>query len=132
MADDNTVCTYSGLVEERYYGEAWDIIFHLFVGSHDEPLADLIEDDMTERGRFASVRYWVTDEPRTREELDDGMIRTLEGDLDAKFHVHYSEIIGYLWTDEELTVGGHDLLEELRSFKGKYLYLEIAYATIKS
>src|SRR5437868_3327415 len=43
-------------------------------------------------------------------------------------HSHYSEITGYLWTDENLMVGGHDLLDELRSHKGSFVHLEIAYS----
>jgi hypothetical protein len=30
-----------------------------------------------------------------------------------------------LWTDEDLNVGGHDLLEEIRSYLGKFIYLEV-------
>lgn len=37
----------------------------------------------------------------------------------------YSEITGCLWTDEELKVGGHDLLAELDSYNGKYLVMEV-------
>jgi hypothetical protein len=39
----------------------------------------------------------------------------------------YSEITGYLWTEESLMIGGHDLLEIFRSHVGHYLVLEITY-----
>ena len=39
----------------------------------------------------------------------------------------YSEITGYLWTDEVVKIGGHDLLKEFETHLGKYLYMEIEY-----
>jgi hypothetical protein len=36
----------------------------------------------------------------------------------------YSETTGYLWTDEKLQVGGHDLIEELSGSAGKFLIFE--------
>ena len=49
------------------------------------------------------------------------------GGIEADFNPRYSEITGYLWTDEELNVGGHDLMAELKSNVGKWLILEIVY-----
>lgn len=120
-----TLCTYVGMLIEHDVGESTDVLCLQPDQGYDDPIADLIEGDMKAYGRVASVRYWITDGPEPRESLSDVVARKLEGDLDAKFWVHYSEITGYLWTDEELNVGGHDLLEELRAFKGKRVYLEI-------
>jgi hypothetical protein len=50
------------------------------------------------------------------------------GEGDATFGARYSEDTGYLWTDEELNVGGHDLLGELESHEGRYCLLEIRYS----
>ena len=47
------------------------------------------------------------------------------GLLESEFWEQYSEITGYLGTDETLNVGGHDLLEELRSNIDNYIILEI-------
>ena len=46
-------------------------------------------------------------------------------DAHARFGACYSEYTGYLWTDEEVLIGGHDLIEELRGCEGKWLLLEI-------
>ncbi|MNJ80064.1 hypothetical protein D3C77_783070 [compost metagenome] len=47
------------------------------------------------------------------------------GFCDVGYGARYSELTGYLWTDEYLKVGGHDIIEELRSYVGKWLILEI-------
>jgi hypothetical protein len=39
-----------------------------------------------------------------------------------------SEYTGYLWTDEDLMVGGHDLLAELKSHLGKFCHLYVHYS----
>jgi hypothetical protein len=72
-----------------------------------------------------SVRYWITDEKVTRKEAQEAFLKTLLGAADVEWWARYSEITGYLWTDEELKIGGHDLLEELKSHLGKWLILEI-------
>lgn len=66
-----------------------------------------------------SIRYWISDKICTREEAEEAFVRTCMGDATVDFRVHCSDLTGYLWTDEELNVGGHDLLKELRSFAGK-------------
>lgn len=94
-----------------------------------EPLAETIGDDLERHGRYASVRYWTADAPMGDEEIAEGAIRAmLGGEADAQYSPRYSDVTGYLWTDEDITVGGHDLLEELKSQAGRYCLLEIGYA----
>lgn len=81
-------------------------------------------------GKQVSIRYWIIDKEVSKEEASDAVQRTLLGDATVEFEVYYSDITGYLWTDENLMVGGHNLLEELRSFVpkkgfGNYLILEV-------
>jgi hypothetical protein len=59
------------------------------------------------------------------DEIKEVNVRALFGAIDTNFAVHYSDMTGYLWTDEDLMVGGHDLLAELTSHTGKYLVLEV-------
>jgi len=44
---------------------------------------------------------------------------------ELEFEPRYSEITGYLWTDETLKIGGHNILDVLESNEGKHIYLEI-------
>jgi hypothetical protein len=116
---------YRGILRLSSHGEGDDI---LFLGSGDEPLAEDLSDDIERHGRFLSVRYWTASAPESDKAMEEGAIRAILGEGDARFGHAYSEITGYLWTDEEINVGGHDLLEELRSQEGRYCLLEISYS----
>lgn len=89
---------------------------------HRAPLAEELEGITNKK---VTCRYWVTDREVTRDEAQDAFLKTLMGVGEARCRSHYSEITGYLWTDEDLNIGGHDLLAELKSHLGKWLILEI-------
>lgn len=90
-------------------------------------LAEEISEDIEELGQYLTVRYWVSDEFIPVEQIQEAFLNTLYGVGSAEYELHYSEITGYLWTDEELKVGGHDLLAELSSNLGKWLHMEIEF-----
>jgi hypothetical protein len=94
----------------------------------EDTLAYKIEEDILAHGRYLSVQYFVSDTEQSFDELQVAWLNRLEGIGDADYYVHWSECTGYLWTDEEINVGGHDLLAELKGYDGKYLYLEIQYS----
>lgn len=77
------------------------------------------------RGKQVSVRYWVTRQEVSKAEAQEHFIRELMGNGDARFGARYSDLTGYLWTDEELKVGGHDLINELKGHAGNWLILEV-------
>lgn len=124
MTTTDTTKVYRGRIVERDYGDALDVVF---LECDGEPLAKQIEDHLRAFGRTVSVSYFLANEPHTKEQLEDNLIRVLSGDLEAEYTDHYSEITGYLWTDEGLAVGGHNLLDKIRSGVGRYLHLEIVY-----
>ena len=111
--------TYEGLLCLHNYGEACDV---LFLSSLSDPLAGELG---WIHNKKVTVRYWVSDKPCTRDEVIEATILTVMGIGDVQFCSHYSEYTGYLWTDEELKIGGHDLLCELNNNVGKWLILEI-------
>ena len=111
---------YKGIVTERDYGENWDA---LFIGENSQPIAKIFEEDFEDKQ--VTVRYWTSDKEKTKEEIQESVLRQLFGDVQANYNDTYSEITGYLWTDEDLNIGGHDLLEEIRSYLGKFIYLEV-------
>ena len=111
---------YKGLIAESSRGENDDA---LFIGDMEEPIAYEFEEEI--QGKQVSVRYWISDTEKTKEELTENMIMTMAGAVDADYGDMYSDVTGYLWTDEELNIGGHDLLSELRSNIGKFVYMEI-------
>lgn len=111
---------YSGLLSLHSYGESEDVLFLSTLGN---PLADELADEISEK--TVTVRYWITDTETTKEEATEEFMAMLMGSAFARFQAYYSEITGYLWTDEDLTIGGHDLMDELKSSAGKWLILEI-------
>jgi hypothetical protein len=93
-----------------------------------EPLAKIIQDDMNYYGNYLSVRYYVYDGPEKDEHsLQEEFLNLLYGKGEAEYYIWYSEITGYLWTDERIKVGGHNLIKELYNNEGKMLWLEIDY-----
>ena len=95
------------------------------IGKGAEILAEKLLDLLEEHGETWSVRYFITEEQKSPDELDLALAKVATGLADIDYHMWYSEITGYLWTDEEIVVGGHDLLTELMNYTGKWLHLEI-------
>lgn len=112
--------TYRGLLSKHSWGEADDI---LFLSSMSDPLAEQLQSDIVRKQ--VTARYWITDKEATKEQAQEHFVRQLVGAADCDFGSCYSEITGYLWTDEECKIGGHDVIAELRSHVGKWLILEI-------
>lgn len=96
-------------------------------------LAKQVCEDMDELGHFLSVSYYVSNKPITNDEHIKALFCPIVSDEhdDIEFGHAYSEITGYLWTDESLVVGGHDLLREINSHTGKFIHLEIEYTKEK-
>lgn len=96
---------------------------HETVKLDDNPIAEELE---YLSGKACTVRYYISDREADEETLqEDFLINTLYGNLRSEFNARYSEITGYLWTDDELNIGGHDIRDELESYVGKFLYMII-------
>ena len=114
-----------GWIRESDYSDSADVIFIDDLGRKfpEEPLADQLA---WLSGEQVTVYYYITDKKCTLEEAQEQFLKMMyAGEAECEFHAHYSDITGYLWTDENLVIGGHDLLEEIRSHVGSYLLLEI-------
>ena len=115
--------TYTGLLAVHSYAGEEDV---LFLSSLSCPLVDELQ---WMCGKCVRVRYWITDQRVSKEEAQSAFSRRLVGQVEGVFGAKYSEITGYLWTDEELTVGGHDLVAELYTHEAKWLILEVEECT---
>jgi len=111
--------TYTGILANHSYGEYTPV---LYISSVESPLAEHLR---WIRNKQVTVSYYITDIPCTKEEAKEDFIKKLSGSVSTKFNTRYSDITGYLWTDEECKIGGHDLIEELGSYIGKFVILEI-------
>lgn len=119
---------YSGTITIRQYGEDDDALWlDPTADQYAEPLTGQIGDDIAQLGSTVTVSYWITDGPRTLEQLLENEAKKLAGAADADYHQRHSDITGYLWTDADLNIGGHDLLAELESEVGRWCYLSIRF-----
>jgi len=116
--------TYTGWLDVRDYGESDDV---LFLSGIDEPFAEELE---FMSGGKVTVSYWISDVETGVDAIKEQAISQILGAANVEFHARYSDITGYLWTDEKLNIGGHNLLDELKSSVGKYLVLEVELAYV--
>lgn len=106
---------HNGFLKIDSNGEEDDILY-----LNSEPLAEELE---YLHCKIATIKYYISDKEITLEQAEELFIKSLFGQIEADYCMRYSDITGYLWTDEELMVGGHDLLNELKTYNGKYLIL---------
>lgn len=118
-----TKITYYGFLKERPHRENDDA---LFIG--EDLLAEKIQEDIENFGKYLTVCYWISDKERSKAEINERFTALIFGESNAEYRDHYSDITGYLWTDEECNVGGHDLIEELKHNLGKYCILEVEFS----
>lgn len=95
-----------------------------------EPLAKRVYELASYGRRTVSVSYHITDGPLNADQLTELLIAklsgvSLAGDHDIEYFHRYSDLTGYLWTNEKLQIGGHDLIKELSTYLGKWCHLII-------
>ena len=110
----------NGMEDEILVIDTGDVKFDGF-------LVEVIRTDMCLYGDLLTVRYFITDEECPADKLDEELLKTLLGKGSATYSMGYSEITGYLWTNQNLRVGGHNLLNELWDRVGKWIHMEIEY-----
>lgn len=76
-------------------------------------------------GKNVTVRWWCSEKELSELDRIDIIAMMAVGQVDARFYGSYSEYTGHLWTNEDFKVGGHDMLQIMRSNIGKWCYLEV-------
>jgi hypothetical protein len=118
---------YAGKLMIGSNGHESDILF--LDNDIENPLASNIYDDIIDNGNYLSVCYYIysVDAQKDIDALEVDFFKSLYGYGEIDYEVRYSEPTGYLWTDEKIKVGGHDLLKEFKSAIGKWIWLKIEY-----
>lgn len=126
---------YRGFVELSSNGEEEDILHldkrdgvEMNTWDHKYFLAGEIQEDIDSFGSYLSVKCYVSNVEFSEEEIREQSIKHILGIGESKYGMCYSECTGYLWTDEHINVGGHDLLTQIKSYYGSFLQLEITYS----
>lgn len=92
----------------------------------------LVSEELEEwgNGKVIHLRYTVSSKPIDPETVDEKVLQTLYGVLDAEHGcIPFSEWTGFVAWDDTLRVGDHDLKNELLTFEGQYCYLELVAQT---
>ena len=114
---------YAGFIEYNSREKECGLIGHLlYLSTMKKPLTSELS---WIKNSFVTVRYWLCDKECSKEQANEDYVAQVMGKVECDFTAVYSEYTGHLWTDEELEIGGHDLLDELCENVGKYLILEV-------
>ena len=111
---------FKGFIRQSDY---CDNSFTTVIGNKNTPISMIFYENFD--GENVTARYFISETEKSIEELEENLILTSCGCLHADYSDRYSEITGYLWTDEEIMIGCHDLLSEINENIGKYIYLEL-------
>lgn len=114
-----SIYTFEGILS-RHETEEADA---LYLSGVREPVCEAIGRAVSRK--TVTVRYWSCSQPCTKKEASEEAVVSCMGKGDYAFGAVYSEMTGYLWTDEELNIGGHNLISELSSHEGRYLIVEV-------
>lgn len=74
------------------------------------------------------VNYWLSNNPCTKDEILEGFIRKLYGDISADYESNdycYSSYSSGTYYDTTLQIGGHDLITELSSEQDRFVIIEL-------
>lgn len=82
-------------------------------------------------GETGQVNYWISDKPKTKDEMVEGFLKKLYGHIEAKYDSdwHYYSTLtgGNMEYDTELKIGGHNLYNELQDKEGMFLIIELSF-----
>ncbi|WP_414470263.1 hypothetical protein [Methanobacterium sp. ACI-7] len=98
----------------------------LFLDNYENPLNKIIEEDSKKHGNYLMIKYWISDEKLSENELDEKFMDTYYN-IEKKDNTFYFEISEFLWKNEGKGCK-HDLINELNSYIGKYCRLDINYS----
>lgn len=117
--NDSTIGVLNVIKQVTFKGEV------LVDTSTGFPLSKGMADKLGWTKNYASVRLVTGDTPVDPTKVEEIIIQSYYGTALTQYSHCYSDCTGYLWTDEKFTVGGHDLMALLETFKGKYIHMEI-------
>lgn len=111
-------------IENEVYGKTFEGE-EVLINTAGFPFSKQMEETMGWREKYASIRMFTDDKPIDPTKVEEEFIINYYGGAKATYSMRYSDLTGYLWTDEGFVVGGHDILEILKSNYGKYVHMEI-------
>jgi hypothetical protein len=77
-------------------------------------LTEVIDELNEWSGSIMLFAWHITSDPLGFHQLEEHLVQTAMGVTKTQFCHSYSDLTGYLWTDEKVTVNCHDFLKEIR------------------
>ena len=119
--DDNSETIGVKVVQKarRLNGEVKETVVDSF------PFTKEMSDRYYWSDRYVSIQMLTGDTPIDIDHIDETKVVSMMGEVESEYYHRYSDLTGYLWTDEAFRCGGHDIPEILRSHEGEYIHMEI-------
>lgn len=121
--------TLSGILQFEY--DDWDRLYLIQEDGYKIDLVNKFQEAIANFGdEGVQVSYWLSDKPCTKNEIVEGWIKQFHGDVEAEYQENYFQYSS--WTDGTdyntvLTIGGHDLYNELIDKEGKFIIIEMNF-----
>lgn len=129
MSEKKTI-TLSGIILIEYSSN-WESVKLIQENGYKIDLVSRFKEAVDSFGQFGTqVNYYLSDSPCTKNEMTEGWLKKISGAIDADYttsQYHYSSWTNGTDYDTELTIGGHNLLSELRNAKGKFMIIEMNF-----
>ncbi len=130
MLIDEHVFEFSGKIESEYFLEHYKGIYLVQKSGYKLNLMTRIDELAFNYGDKVSVTYWITDTPKTAEELLEMTVLYQSGYISVEMnadHYEYSEYTAGTDYGSGLEIGGHSLLNELLNNIDRYFYMMIEF-----
>lgn len=107
------------------------ICMHSHEHGHYTVFLSNLEDPIATEFSFISrhnvdVTYWISNDNLSFSDVQEQYVLHLLGkSAQSTYMPIFSSYTGYMYTDDSLKIGGHDLVSELKSYVGKWINLEI-------
>lgn len=94
-------------------------------------IAEVLEELVSWKGTIMTFQFHVASEPLSFHALQEDWIKTVMGLTTASFTHSYSDLTGYLWTNESIKAGGHDVLKEITDMMRPIEYPNKRYIALR-
>lgn len=122
--------TLSGIIKFEY-SDSWETIKLVQEDGYKIDLVNRFKEAVESfNNSQVQVNYYLADNPCTKNEMVEGWLKKLVGAIDAGYEANgyaYSSWTSGTDYDTNLSVGGHNLLSELRSEEGRFMIIEINF-----
>lgn len=122
--------TLSGVIKFEY-SDSWETIKLIQEDGYKIDLVNRFKEAVESFSNSqVQVNYYLSDNPCTKNEMVEGWLKKLVGSIDAGYEANgyaYSSWTSGTDYDTNFSVGGHNLLSELRSESGRSMIIELNF-----